>query len=249
MQNKKVIYTAIFGGKDNLHEPLFLPEGFDFVCFTDNKDLRSTHWDIRVVTPFLKDPVRNARYHKIMAHKVLPEYGQSVWIDGNMIVQGNVCVLVDQYLSSNDFATFDHSKQKRRFLKIFWIRDRKLGRDCIYDEYDALVSRTKKGIYMDDINTMEAQITRYRNERYPEHNGLAVTMILLRNHKKKEVVQLMEAWWQELELGSRRDQLSLNYVAWKQDFPITYVSGDPRHNKYFKKTKHTLKTNFQHIAP
>lgn len=245
MQNKKVIYTAIFGGKDNLHEPLFKPEGFDFVCFTDNKYLESENWNVRIVEPFLKDPVRNARYYKIMAHKVLPEYEQSIWIDGNMIVKGNVNVWVDQYLSSNNFVTFDHSKQKRRFLKVFWVKDKKLGRDCIYDEYGALVTRTKKGMYMDDIETMKTQISRYENEGYPKHNGLAVTMILLRNHNNQQVIELDEAWWKELELGSRRDQLSLNYVAWKQNFPLVYVSGDPRYNPYVSKTKHALKTNFK----
>lgn len=245
MSNKKVIYTAIFGGKDNLHEPLFKPKGFDFVCFTDNKYLESENWSIRVVEPVLKDPVRNARYYKIMAHKVLPEYEQSVWIDGNMVVKGNVEVWVNQYLSVHDFATFDHSKQKRRFLKIFWIQDKKLGRDCVYDEYEALLSRTKKGMYMDDIKTMEVQISRYKNEGYLKHNGLAVTMILLRNHNKINVIEIDEAWWKELEHGSRRDQLSLNYVAWKQNFPLVYISGDPRYNSYVLKTKHAVKTNFK----
>jgi len=35
MKNKIVIYTAIFGGKDNLIEPEYIPKGCDFVCFTD----------------------------------------------------------------------------------------------------------------------------------------------------------------------------------------------------------------------
>ena len=34
--NKKVIYTTIFGGYDNLVEPHFVPDGWDFVCFTDD---------------------------------------------------------------------------------------------------------------------------------------------------------------------------------------------------------------------
>jgi hypothetical protein len=245
MQNKKVIYTAIFGGKDILHESLFLPKGFDFVCFTDNKDLRSTHWNIRVVSPFLKDPVRNARYYKIMAHQVLPEYEQSVWIDGNMIVKGNVDVWVKKYLSFSHFATFDHSKQKRRIFKFFWIQDKALARDCIYDELQQLVTRTEKGMYMDDIETMKKQVAKYQEEGYPKHNGLAVTMIMLRNHHDKKVIELMEAWWREIEHGSRRDQLSLNYVAWKQNYPITYISGDPRYNPFFLKTRHHIKTNFK----
>lgn len=245
MQNRKVIYTAIFGGKDALHEPLFIPEGFDFVCFTDNINLKSEHWDIRIVESLFLDPVRNARYYKIMAHKVLPEYDQSVWIDGNMIVQGDCSQLVEKYLSKYSFATYDHSKQKRRFLRFFWTIDRKLARDCVYDELQDLISKTERGIYMDDIETMKNQVARYKNEGYPKHNGLAVTMVLLRNHHDPKVIELMEAWWNEISKGSRRDQLSFNYVAWKLNFPVQYISGDPRYNIYFKKTRHKLKTNFQ----
>lgn len=245
MQNKKVIYTAIFGGKDDLNEPLFLPAGFDFVCFTDNKNLQSKHWNIRVVEPLFSDPVRNARYHKIMAHKVLPEYDQSIWIDGNMVVQGDCNKLVKKYLSQHSFATYDHSKQKRRLWRMFWITDKKLARDCVYDELQSLILRTEQGIYMDDVVTMKNQVARYAKEGYPKHNGLAVTMVLLRNHHDPEVIELMNAWWNELSSGSRRDQLSFNYVAWKLNFPVLYVSGDPRYNPYFKKTKHNFKTNFQ----
>lgn len=245
MQNKKVIYTAIFGGKDELHEPLVKPNGFDFVCFTDNPELQSSVWDVRVVEPMFQDPVRNARYHKILAHKVLPEYDQSVWIDGNMIVRGDLNIWVHTYLTSHDFVTFDHSKQKRRLFGFLWIRDKKLARNCIYDEFESLVLKTEEGRYMDDIDTMKEQISRYRSEGYPTHNGLAVTMILFRNHHKEKVIRLMEAWWQEIQNGSRRDQLSLNYVAWKQNYSLAYIPGDPRYNKFFLKERHKDKNNFK----
>ena len=32
---KKVIYTSIMGDYDVLEEPRFIPEGYDFICFTD----------------------------------------------------------------------------------------------------------------------------------------------------------------------------------------------------------------------
>ena len=35
--NKKVIYTAIFGTEYYLHEPEVPIEGYDFICFTDQK--------------------------------------------------------------------------------------------------------------------------------------------------------------------------------------------------------------------
>ena len=38
---KKVIYTTIIGKYDILEEPSFIPEGYDFICFTDQKIKKS----------------------------------------------------------------------------------------------------------------------------------------------------------------------------------------------------------------
>ena len=57
--NKKVIYTTIFGGYDELTEPYFIPDGWDFICFTDT-DLKSKNWKIVKTTPFYND---NTRYN------------------------------------------------------------------------------------------------------------------------------------------------------------------------------------------
>ena len=43
---RKVIYTSIFGGYDALKDPIFLPEGYDFIAFTDI-DLKSNVWEVR----------------------------------------------------------------------------------------------------------------------------------------------------------------------------------------------------------
>ena len=51
MKKKVIIYTAIFGGYDELVEPDYIPEDCDFVCFTDSTHFKSDVWDIRVVKP------------------------------------------------------------------------------------------------------------------------------------------------------------------------------------------------------
>ena len=51
--NKKVIYTSTFPHKNNmeyfLFEPEVIPQGYDFVCFTNNTNFKSDVWDIRIV--------------------------------------------------------------------------------------------------------------------------------------------------------------------------------------------------------
>ena len=41
-----VVYTAIFGGRDNLQEPTAVEPGIEYVCFTDNPRLKSATWRI-----------------------------------------------------------------------------------------------------------------------------------------------------------------------------------------------------------
>ena len=48
----------------------------------------------------------------------------------------------------------------------------------------------------------------------------------------------MEDWWLELKYGSKRDQLSFNYTAWKNSFNFLYINKDIRNNEYFQMKKH-----------
>ena len=72
--NKKVIYTVITGGYDNLIEQPKI-EGYDYICFTDNTNLKSDIWQIRDMPEGLSDltTVKQQRNVKILAHKYLPE--------------------------------------------------------------------------------------------------------------------------------------------------------------------------------
>ena len=79
------------------------------------------------------------------------------------------------------------------------------------------------------------------DNHYPRNNGLIVSGILLRKHNEEDVKVTMEKWWEELKYGSKRDQLSFDYSAWKTDLKFNYISGDIRNNKYF----HLLSHNHQ----
>ena len=74
---------------------------------------------------------------------------------------------------------------------------------------------------------------RYQKEGYPRHNGLITGMVILRRHNEKDCIKVMEHWWTEIKYGSKRDQLSFNYVAWKNKLKFSYIDGDSRINQYF----------------
>ena len=235
MVNKKVIYTAIFGGYDKLPEPTFLPEGWDFICFTDT-DIISEHWTINKVPAIYEDSTRNARKYKLLPHRWFPQYEYSLWVDGNIIIRDNINELIQKYLSDSNLAVHDHNQN---------VLD---PRNCVYDEANTIFYFGKKnGNYKDDPQIIHKQIQGYADEGYPQKNSLAVTMQLLRRHNESDCIETMEQWWQEIKYNSKRDQLSFNYCMWKTGMRFNYFTGDSRNNKYFlntgkhkkKATKHT----------
>ena len=227
--NRNVIYTAIIGGYDELVEPDVVPDGWDFICFSD-RSLRSSTWKVRRVQPACVDNTRAARKHKLLAHRLFPEYDISLWIDGNIKIRADVNELVT-YLDDCNYATYDHSQN---------VLD---PRDCIYEEAkailrlgDANMQRTPergKSNYKDDPEIIQRQVEKYRSEGYPQHAGLVVQMEVLRRHGEQDVTDAMENHWIELKNFSKREQLSFNYIAWKHQLRVELIPGDSRDNKYF----------------
>ncbi len=219
-----VVYTAIFGTKAGLiKQPKF--SDVDYVCFTDNETLKSKLWDVRLVKGQIDgDPTRNNRYYKINPHKVFPKYDISIYVDGNFLIIGDVISLIKSSLKDNDMSCFNHSQTTSD------------KRDCIYDEYEAILRMgEEKGDYKDDPDIMLKQINTFKKEGYPKNNGLIVGGVLIRRHHKPKVVGTMDDWWQILLTGSKRDQLSFNYVAWKNNFQYKLLNGDARYgNPWFR---------------
>ena len=227
---KKVIYTSIIGGYDDLTEPSVIPADWDFICFTD-RDLKSDVWEIRKVLPLYTDNTRTARKYKILPHRFLSDYDVSIWVDGNFLVRDNVNELL-KFLDEVNMVTYDHFQT---------ILD---SRNCVYEEGKTLLFLGEKNMkltpergmknYKDKPEIIVKQLKKYEASGYPKVNGLLSSGIILRSHNKTDVKKTMEYWWQEVKVGSKRDQLSFNYSAWKNNFNFLYFDGDIRDNKYFK---------------
>lgn len=228
---KKVIYTTIFGGYDNLVEPHYKPEGWDFICFTD-ADLKSDTWKIVKKPLVYTDNTRTAKRFKVLPHEYLDKYDYSIFIDGNMTIRNNPDDLIDKYLSNSNVAFFDHSQN---------ILD---SNNCAYKEADYIfyLGQKNNGNYKDNPVLIQNQMNRYKKEKYPENNGLITGMVILRKHNKTDCKKVMSKWWEEIKYNSKRDQLSFNYSAWKTGVKFNYMDGDSRDNKYFISLgKHTGK--------
>jgi hypothetical protein len=209
--SKIAVYTAIFGNYDDLMGPLMTVPGCDFYCFTDNKDLKAGGFKMVYKNRQFEDPTRDARMYKILPHKFLPGYDYTVWLDGSLIIKDpRIAELVSKALKDKEMALFKHRE-----------------RNCIYKELEVCIEQKR-----DDPEVMRAQIEKYRKEGYPENNGLGETGVLIRK-KSNKVIKHNEAWWNEIESHSKRDQLSFNYVLWKQGLETAQIEGNAEFNPYF----------------
>ena len=154
-------------------------------------------WQVRrvQVSPagFSEDErIRLARRFKLLVQECLPEYQIWIWQDANLSLRRHPTDLVKEYLRDADMATFGHQK-----------------RNCIYEEAIACADLGK-----DSVDKIEGQVGRYRSEGYPSGSGLIWSALIIRRNTPA-VRAFDEAWWAELAAGSRRDQLSFNYVTWR----------------------------------
>ena len=200
---KVAVYTAVTGSYDEPVIPTYVHDEFDYICFTDNPELKSDFWDIRLMEESSLDNIRKVRSYKILAHKYLSDYDYSLWIDTNIELTDSIIDYVHKYSRNNKLLCIKH-----------------IERDCIYDEAHTCISSAKDT----DIDVINNQMQKYEEEGYPHHNGLISSGVLFRNHNDPEVIKLMEDWFGQLLSGSYRDQLSFNYVCWKNNF--TYDSAD-----------------------
>ena len=193
--NKKVIYTCIIGDYDTLKEPLIVTEGWDYICFTD-QDFKSDVWKIVKVG---RSDVKEQRKKKIYNQYLLEMYKYSIWVDGSMYVNCDLNEFLYQNLEG-DFTLMKHPT-----------------RNCTYQEAQACIHLDK-----DNTATIMQQLLDYKEKGFPANNGMVATGVMIRKHTI-EVKLFCRSWWNEVFDHSKRDQLSFNYVAWRDNFEYTTI--------------------------
>ncbi len=220
MNKKIVVYTAIFGDYDVLLDPKHKSESCDYVCFTDNQKLGTKIWTPARLPNEQLPPALLNRKVKILPHLYFPDYEYSVYVDGNIEIIGHMEELVDKYLKEHYMACAKHQE-----------------RDCIYQETEVCIE-----LELDNSQYIREQMARYKRVGYPKYYGLTDNSILLRRHNEPLIKQVMEDWWIEIERGSKRDQLSFGFVAWKHGLKYALMEENARiSNEYFRIHPHKIR--------
>lgn len=209
MKNSRVVYTVIFNNYDELKEIKNISENIDYICFTNDPLLKSHTWKIIFVDVQSDYSLVNRKY------KMFPfcylDYSESIYLDGNISINGDLNHIFDFYLQGYDISVSPHP-----------------FRNCIYDEAKACINSKKV-----PPEIVEQQLDYYRQEKFPEQFGLFENNIIVRRHSDM-VKKLMSDWWCQFKLFSKRDQLSFCYVLWKNNIYCNRLECGPRYsNKYF----------------
>lgn len=179
------IITSIVGDKDTIRDDQPIGKA-KWICYTDNPNLKSKTWEIRLAYDRFKDPRRNSRIHKILIHKY-SEADITIWIDGNIKLLKTPEEIIKQHLGEyDDMVQFIHG-----------------ARDCIYDE-----SITVAKLKLDDPEVIIEQAKYYEDRGYGKHKGLNCGYFIIRRNNER-THRLNEKWWSDYCRFSRRDQLSL----------------------------------------
>lgn len=218
MPAKLCVYTCITGNYDNLHEITNPEKSVDYLCFTNNKSLKSKTWKIiHIEDKTLTDHLLSRKI-KMLGHPIINEnYDVSVWMDGSVVWDQPVSEFVKTYLKDNPFAAFKHH-----------------ARSSIHEEALACLTFRK-----DNKDSLLKTLRFLEKANFPDDIGLYEMTVFIKRHNNPCVIQAMNAWFDAISQYSKRDQLSFMYAAWQAHLQITTIKLNIWNNQWFHNTKHS----------
>lgn len=184
-KNKKCVYTVITNDYCDLMDFNIKIKGWDFICFTNNKKIKSNFWKLRYIENNTKDVLENiklAKKYKMLGFKELEEYDVFLYIDARISIIGDI----------------------NKYLKLL------NGSDILLMKHGGSILTQMKELTKHRYENKEMVETikkRYEKHGYSYDNGLFAGGVLL-FRPSNDVVKFFEDWWNEVKYYSHRDQLS-----------------------------------------
>lgn len=199
-KDKIAVYSAVFGNYDTVLEPYMTPDNCDFYLFADQSiDDRNSVWQRRICPDEIKDLpcAEQNRYLKMHPHLLFPEYRYSIYVDGNVQIVTDLTEYVNQ-LNEYGLATHIHN-----------------NRSCVYDELEAVLKSGKE---------TKANVDKHKEylieTGMPHNYGLLQCSVIVREHHNPQCISIMEDWWEEYLVYSKRDQVSLPHILYMHGIQI-----------------------------
>lgn len=213
-----IVATALIGETESLPAAPRYPGG-EFVAYSDRP---CDGW--RVVVPPEGYARQAARRAKMAVLDDFPGAQWSIWLDASFDLLVDPVELVAAAIATGcDVAAFRHPDRSR-----------------ICDEAREVI---RLGLAPKDC--VERQIEAYRLAGFDTEAGpqraLTTTGLLVRRHTPA-VRYFTARWREEIELHTLRDQLSVDYAAWRAGMTIGYLPGHYRDNRFarYQRVRHRV---------
>lgn len=168
----------------------------DFVCVTDNTELRSEDYKIMLVKRKFGDVTKNARDVKVNGISGIENYDVAIWHDSSVELDCKQLPLLVQSVQEKILSTFKHKD------------------NCVYSEGRSCIQLRK-----DSSLRIAFQLLFYALfYSYPVRNGLYETTMVCYNVPRYFGSDLNRKWWNLIHWLSRRDQLSLPVAIFRANF-------------------------------
>ena len=97
-----IVYTSLIGENEGLNsQPFFNSSNLRHVCLTDDENLTSDDWEIRLVDRIIpQDSYRSQRHFKIRPHIIFPNYKYSLYLDNTVVLRKRTEELIKMILNS-----------------------------------------------------------------------------------------------------------------------------------------------------
>lgn len=207
-KEKGVVYTTIFND-DILYDPDFVTSGVDYVCFTNNPNLKSNIWEIMLINNFNLDSNVDNYSIKMLPYNYLKNYDYSVWVDSDFKIIGNIEEFIDIYSSGSSMFVTNY-----------------------LDNY--LNSNSIKNFISSNDGLIEDKINQYKNQKFNSYEKMIETSIIYRRHDDSNLYEVMADWYHETKNFCEIDQITLPYVLSKNNFSIDVINMFSFKNNFFE---------------
>ena len=222
MEKKLCVYTCITGDYDNLHEIETPEKNIDYLCFTNNKSLKSKTWKIIYINNDGLDDHHLSRKIKMLGHPIISRnYQVSLWMDASVIWKKSITDFVSKYYKNQPFSAIKHSL-----------------RNSIHEEAIACLQ-----LHKDSKTNILKTLSFLESENFPDNLGLYEMAVFIKNHNDPNVIKAMELWFEMNQKYSKRDQLSFMYVIWKTGLQVHTINLNVWDNQWFMNNSHKAKAS------
>lgn len=215
------VYSCVTDDYDLVLPPVLLREyRIKFVVFCESQT-RARGWHNRPCVRLFRSGILTNRFHKFFPHILFPNAQYSVYVDGNIGIIGDISILLDEFIESE------------AAIGLFRHKDRA----TVAEEMRACLDMKK--FDEDDLRFYQMQVDNMYLDGMPENQRLTDNAVIFRWHNHPALPVAMDDWWAQLQSFTKRDQLSLPYVLWKNNVATKIWNWSFRErNEYFEKYPH-----------